>query len=192
MDAHGPAVTVPPPQGEGILETAQALAGARTAPAAPEVEEHRGQAALAPAPASVVGSPLISAPQPGEGDPSGSESPYPAPVAQAPVLVQLRDAGLRYVQRQLAPKQYALGFLLASLSAIGVELAVNVPFLGTGITLFFLRWVIRLIGAACLFGGWRATRQPLMKWWGWGVITGLLLAVLLLLYLRARFGLTTY
>lgn len=190
MDAHGPVVTGPPPKDEDVLGTSQALGGARTTLAAPQAEELRGQAALTPSPSLIAGSPLISAPPPEEDSPSGWS--YPAPVAHTPVLVHLRDAGLRYVQRQGAPKQYALGFLLASLSAMGVELAVNVPSLGTGIPLFFLRWVIRLIGAACLFGGWRATRQPLMKWWGWGVLTGLLVAVLLLSYLKFGLGFTAY
>lgn len=190
MDAHGPVVTGPPPKDEDVLGTSQALGGARTTLAAPQAEELRGQAALTPSPSLIAGSPLISAPPPEEDSPSGWS--YPAPVAHAPVLVQLRDAGLRYVQRQSAPKQYVFGFMLASLAGIGVELAVNGSFLGIGVTLFFLHWVIRLLGAACLFGGWRATRQPLTKWWGWGVLTGLLVAILLLLYLRARFGLTTY
>ena len=48
------------PEDEGVLEPAQPLVGARAAPAATEGEEQRDQAALAPSPASVAGSPLIS------------------------------------------------------------------------------------------------------------------------------------
>lgn len=91
-----------------------------------------------------------------------------------------------------AGNQYVLGVLGASIPAMVAELALNVPALSTGITGFFLRWTIRLLASACLFGGWRFTRMPLMKWWGWGVVTGLVLAILILVFLKVHFGLTTY